>query len=316
MVISKYHNPEDGIYLDRTLTDVVKLLSCMMVAIHHYANYAISTGYSGNIILRLFSTQGGYLGVALFFFLSGYGLMKSESKHHLGFKAFVVMRFGKVFLPVLLVTLLWLPIYLFVVTGGGANDNWAHLLWWMGDDVMWFVKTLALQYLFFYIYAAVRQSKPKHRLFFLVLITVIAFFISYFVQIRHAISLPLFYLGILIADFEKPCRKALSKVLLTICLMVAMVGICYWGRNNMMTFHAMFNYIAILPVLLFFANYKVSFERIPSWIGGSSFDVYLVHNKGLIFLRHSMGIVPLWLFVTVTIATTASFYGLRKLLRL
>lgn len=186
----------------------------------------------------------------------------------------------------------------------------------MGDDVMWFVKTLALQYLFFYIYAAVRQSKPKHRLSLLVIITVISFFVSYFVQIRHAISLPLFYLGILIADFEKPCRKALSKVLLTVCLMVAMVGICYWGRSNMMTFHIMFNYIALLPVLLFFANYKVSFERIPSWIGGSSFDVYLVHNKALMLLCHSMGIVPLWLFVTVTIATTASFYGLRKLLRL
>lgn len=186
----------------------------------------------------------------------------------------------------------------------------------MGDDVMWFVKTLALQYLFFCLYTTVRQRYPSFRLYFLFLISVIAFIISWLVEIRHAISLPLFYLGIMIADFEKPCRKALSKVLLTVCLMVAMLGICYWGRSNMMTFHIMFNYIALLPVLLFFANYKVSFERIPSWIGGSSFDVYLVHNKALMLLCHSMGIVPIWLFVTVTTATTASFYGLRKLIGL
>ena len=117
-MITKYQTPGEGIYLDRALTDVVKMLSCVMIAIHHYANYAISTEYSDCIILRLFSTQGGYLGVALFFFLSGYGLMKSESKHHLGFNAFVVKRFGKVFLPVLLVTLFWLPIYVLLIGGG------------------------------------------------------------------------------------------------------------------------------------------------------------------------------------------------------
>ena len=315
MVISKYHNPEDGIYLDRTLTDVVKLLSCMMVAIHHYANYAISTGYSGNIILRLFSTQGGYLGVALFFFLSGYGLMKSESKHHLGFNAFVVKRFGKVFLPVLLVTLFWLPIYVLLI-GGGRIINWFHLIWWMGDDVMWFVKTLALQYLFFCLYTTVRQRYPSFRLYFLFLISVIAFIISWLVEIRHAISLPLFYLGIMIADFEKPFRQAFGNVVIMVGIMIVMLGICYWGRRDMMTFHIMFNYIALLPILFFLARYKVSFKLIPSWIGGESFDVYLVHNKGLMLLRHYLGIIPLWLFVIVTIMLTVVFYGLRKLLRL
>lgn len=37
-----------------------------MVALHHYSAYVISVNYSNNIVLQVFSTHGGYLGVALF----------------------------------------------------------------------------------------------------------------------------------------------------------------------------------------------------------------------------------------------------------
>lgn len=116
-MISKYKTAEEGLYIERSLTDVIKMLSCLMVAIHHYSGYAISTGYENNIILQAFSTQGGYFGIALFFFLSGYGLMKSDQKTHLGAKAFFTKRMGKVFLPVLLITTIWLPYYWCVMGG-------------------------------------------------------------------------------------------------------------------------------------------------------------------------------------------------------
>ena len=48
------------------------------------------------------------MGVAIFFFLSGYGLMESEQKSHLSLAAFFKRRFLNVYLPVLLVTALWL----------------------------------------------------------------------------------------------------------------------------------------------------------------------------------------------------------------
>lgn len=121
MVVERYKNKEEGIYFDRSLTDIIKMMSCLMVAIHHYAGYAISRGFSDSLFLKAFSTQGGYLGVALFFLLSGYGLMKSEQKRHLEFKDFVRKRFGKVFIPVLLITAIWLPIYWFLICRGGTT---------------------------------------------------------------------------------------------------------------------------------------------------------------------------------------------------
>ena len=84
----------------------------------------------------------------------------------------------------------------------------------------------------------------------------------------------------------------------------------------MMTFHIMFNYIFILPILVFFAYFRITMPKIPSWIGGTSFDVYLVHNKVLMSLRYFLGAVPLWAFAVVTLIATIIFYGLRKHLKI
>lgn len=73
---------------DRGLTDFIKFLSCIMIALHHFSQIRGVQGAS-NIFYFLFATQGGYLGVAIFFFLSGYGLMKSEMSKHLSIPVFL-----------------------------------------------------------------------------------------------------------------------------------------------------------------------------------------------------------------------------------
>ena len=73
-----------------------------MVAFSHYAEHALD--YTSNIVLRLLSMTGGYTGVAIFFFLSGYGLMMSERNKHKGFIAFLCSRLSKVYVPVVIVS--------------------------------------------------------------------------------------------------------------------------------------------------------------------------------------------------------------------
>ena len=96
--------------IDKSSSDLIKFLAALMVAGHHYSQYVISHGLSDSIIYQLLSTQGGYLGVAIFFFLSGYGLMESEARHHLTVGAFLRKRLAKIYLPVLLLNCLWVPI--------------------------------------------------------------------------------------------------------------------------------------------------------------------------------------------------------------
>ena len=119
-----------------------------------------------------------------------------------------------------------------------------------------------------------------------------------------------------IADYGRESKKYLTTLWFPIVLYCIMLGICYWGRHDMMTFHIMFNYIFILPILVFFAYFRITMPKIPSWMGGTSFDVYLVHNKVLMSLRYFLGAVPLWAFAVVTLIATIIFYGLRKHLKI
>ena len=57
--------------------------------LHHYSQYVCANNLSESVIFRALSYQAGFLGVAIFFFLSGFGLMESESKAHRGIGQFV-----------------------------------------------------------------------------------------------------------------------------------------------------------------------------------------------------------------------------------
>lgn len=96
--------------LSKGLSNVLKAFSAILVMIAHYCNVKAGSGETLNFIETIIRSQGGNIGVAIFFFLSGYGLMKSEQNSHLSFPQFFRKRFLKVYLPVLLVTLIWMPI--------------------------------------------------------------------------------------------------------------------------------------------------------------------------------------------------------------
>ena len=87
------------IKIDRNLSDFVKLIACIMVALSHYAGYYLVTISSQNILWKIVAANFGYIGVALFFFLSGYGLAKSDQKLQLPFIEYFKRRIVKVYLP-------------------------------------------------------------------------------------------------------------------------------------------------------------------------------------------------------------------------
>lgn len=104
-------NSFSALSFERGWSDWLKLVAAIMVALSHYSTVIVyNNHWSSNPIISLLA-QGGYIGVAIFFFFSGYGLMESESKQHLAITKFVKKRLLKVYLPVLLVSFLWIPIY-------------------------------------------------------------------------------------------------------------------------------------------------------------------------------------------------------------
>jgi peptidoglycan/LPS O-acetylase OafA/YrhL len=106
MKIQLTPNREHIVVFDRGVTDVIKLLSIIIIASHHFFQTALTRG-DGGLFASLYCSQAGYLGVALFFFLSGYGLTKSNQRHQMTFGEFINKRVLKIVLPMILANLLW-----------------------------------------------------------------------------------------------------------------------------------------------------------------------------------------------------------------
>lgn len=313
-------NKSDKIILDRGLTDTIKFLASVMIALHHYSQLVLSTGVSDNLIYKLFSTQGGYLGVALFFFFSGYGVMMSDIKNHFSLVQFFKKRILKIYRPVVLITIVWLPVI--YMKSGGVNDMiqiLKDLCWGWKDGVLWYVKVLFILYVLFYIYTEIRILKPNYKVVYIILFTFLAYFITYkLFPIYCTISVPLFFIGVLLAEYRDAFYQFFHKWWGYLFGFVVFAAILVIGRGQAMVYHAMFNYILIFIALVFLSYYSVNISNVPKWMGNFSFDVYLVHNKVLTIYKTCWPVAELspWLFLIASFIASFIFYRIRLLLKI
>ena len=306
--------------IDKQLSSLVKFSAALTVALHHYSQYVCANDLSECIIYKLFSSQGGYLAVGVFFFLSGYGLMESEKKKHLPTAAFLKKRLLRVYLPALLVTLLWLPIKSYVqgeqlLTGGVIYK----LLWGFEDGVLWFVKVLLVLYLCFDVFVWIR-ARYSHTasIICLNLLTAGAITVALLLlQMRdyHTISIPLFTIGVIGSLYNKGEIQRTFIYLGTWCAGV-MILVLLLGAKTL-TINALINYVLFFFAIYLLAKFPIKKKLVvPAVVGDISFDIYLVHNKALMTLKVLLPVVPLYYFVGLSAVATVLFYLIRKKLSL
>lgn len=161
-----------NILLERNLTNFIKFIACIMVAMSHYSGYVLTNDISSAVIYKIIAATGGYLGVASFFFLSGYGLMMSDMNDHLRFWRFIRQRLSKTYLPAVLVSAIWLGIAAVSDLDLLCNqDYFMGVIWRFNDEVMWFVRVIIVMYVFFWLYRGCALSLVDKTLwqFFLLL---------------------------------------------------------------------------------------------------------------------------------------------------
>ena len=190
------------IELNRSFTDFLKLLAALLDASGHYSGYAVSHGH-GNVVYNVFVATGGYIGVAIFFFLSGYGLMMSEIKRHAHFLSFIKRRLVKLYLPVVLVSAIWG----IVRWPDGMGIEWIGqylylALWDFGDGILWFVRVIIVEYLLFAAYIHLNVKSWMRESLLCLGTALVYVFVYFYVGAWAAISIPMFTLGILLAKYE------------------------------------------------------------------------------------------------------------------
>ena len=136
-------------------SNLLKIIACTMVCLSHYFTLEIQSGNS-NALYKTISSLGGSMGLAIFFFLSGYGLMQSELRRPLTLWQFCKRRLSKVYIPVLLVTAIWVVAEFFI--NGTSFDDWQQivyaLLWGFDDGALWFIKVIIALYATFGVFSA------------------------------------------------------------------------------------------------------------------------------------------------------------------
>lgn len=330
MLTLKYSSAEQSsITFDRNVTDVLKFIACLMVALGHYCGYCSVNDIHNVFIdaIRIVSPQFGYLGVALFFLLSGYGLMMSDKKKHLVFGAFIRRRLSKTYLPAVLVSVIWLGINMVINETGGVNllcnqYYFLGVIWRFNDEVMWFVRVIIVLYLFFYLFRwlDVKICKVKDFSYIsLINLLVLGTIATYLVRragIGDPISVPLFFIGTAIARWPGKAKRIFRSVPFLLMVLILIVAITYLWRSDNRVLHGLINYFVMTAFVSLLAFVDICIDRLPKWVGSCSYDLYLVHYKAHLLLVFLCGVDLLWMFVLGTGLATIGFYQLRKLCKL
>ncbi|MGV8135439.1 MAG: acyltransferase family protein [Mangrovibacterium sp.] len=319
------------IILDRGVTDILKLICCTIIGLTHYSQYILQNGLSNNIIYKALSIQGGYIGVAFFFFFSGYGLMKSWQMKSMNLLEFIKKRLAKVYFPAVIISIIWVVVlslipdlqsFDFGLKGMIMREN---LYMYIGntflldfcDGVLWFIKAILMLYVIFYIYVMIRDLLNIKYLTLVVALlgTFLVYELVYhLIAPFAAVSIPLFTIGVLLADYAEVVAK--RRVIFTLISVVILSVLLMLFRNDNLWLHALSNYYMIVIVVLISTVIEVRIEKTPSWISGLSFDVYLTHNKVKYLMAWILPTMPFIIFIVFSIIAATVSFGMRKLFRI
>lgn len=280
---------EKGIRLPRNYTDLWRIVACILVVIGHYASFSIVNNWSSSPIWYAIASQAGYVGVTMFFFLSGFGVSESEKNTHADFLPFIKKRALKLYKPIFVVTILWVLLEVLFL---GKSISWYviyDVLWGFDDSVLWFIKILFGLYLSFYIFVVLKKRTSNKIVSYmaLVLCSLLLMYVAHVTEGYSSIGIPCFLLGVVASE-----TKSVRTLNLLLCGGVLM-GIVYSviTRDNH-GYHSAFNYAIIAFSILFplwvDAN-KIFAQRtsIGAFLSVITLDLYLVHMKVLIAMQET-----------------------------
>lgn len=301
--------------LSKSLTDFLKLSCAILVLSHHYAKYLFHNGVD-NTLIRILSTHGGFIGVAVFFFISGYGLMESEKRKHMTVSSFISKRISKVYIPAVLVSIIWIVCcnvldYSILpprLMSGGLIYYLYLVLIDFGDPILWFVKIIFLCYISFYVFTTI--GNEKKRIYILLSLTILITFITkLIIGAWAAISVPMFAGGVLCSCIPRQKIIGIYNHSLYLLFMV-LIGVFIAGF--VYTYHIVINCLIIYTIIYISPNITMGFQ-LPGILGNISYDVYLVHGKILAVMEY-FKMEDLLIFIMATIIASFGGYYIRDFL--
>ncbi len=285
-------------------TQYLKLILTLAILWHHMP----SIGFP--ILDRLGGIVGRY-GVSIFFFLSGFGLMKgllTQGKEQY-FASFFRKRFSKLLIPLSLVFCCYAIFNYQALTFSNLISNWKH-----GTNFVsysYFVEELCTLYLLFFIIFRFASIRVGLILSWLSAIALMGCYIHLDYHEHWWISTLGFPMGISLALIKHKGEATLWQLAaICFCLLSAYKIMRYYADENLelacynfalfMTPHVCLLSYLIIPVI------KTKFIIPCSWIINNSYEIYLLQGLiiGLFIKHYGFNEMSMWgMFATLVLVS-------------
>ena len=293
--------------LSKDASTCLKGLACLLIVLHHWCSGLSGMGYD-NILVKLLTQAGGVTGVAIFFFLSSYGLTRSQLVKKDSISSFFTKRLTKVYIPLVLTNVLCLALK---YSGQSFVQSFLQILnvGVLLDLATWFCNVIIVCYVIFYVSNRLKKDWMKILVNWILMLSLAVALVAYFPNRPcYVYSLVAFPLGGMVAILQDKMNMT-KLMMITFLPVVAFFGSMAMFCTGYKTY--LFANICcsavilcLMLILVELRNNRMSliFELVyslkkpASFIGLYSYEIYLLHNKFL--MLHSDYHVTVWYPIT------------------
>lgn len=293
---------------DSNFSTAVKGLMALLIVLHHLSEYS-----PGTHLLVFY--DWGFSIVAVFFFISGYGVMKSWIVKGDAYKHHFLQRRLKKILPMFIILTIVAIALKFFVNDQSLNDilvAFSHGT--MPLPFSWYIYAVIFFYVAFYISIKISRRKDS-------VIGMMLGFVTIYIYLLRLMSfgcewyftVPSILVGLIIAAYESQVCNFIKRHKLTCFAIIIAVLIAPIITSNSGALILGYN-TAPIVILMFAYTNKMSTPKFLTILGGISLEIYLVH--GLFVIEYAKLISNAWFYEIMVCASTLIFaYILNKLNR-
>lgn len=310
--------------LTKDMSTCIKGISCLLIVLHHWCSGLSGAGYD-NIFVNTLTRVGGVTGVAIFFFLSSYGLTRSQLVKKDSISLFFTKRLSKVYIPLVLTNALWLA---WQYSGQGFVQSLLQILNVSDllDIATWFCNIIMVCYVIFYASNHLKSDWMKISVSWILIVALAVMLIASFpLRPCYVYSLVAFPLGGMVAILQD--RMTVSRLLMITFLPVtAVIGVlavfCTGYKAHLMAnLYCGAVILCLMLLVIGLRNNRASLfykavsciKKPASVVGLYSYEIYLLHNKFL--MLHSDYHVTVWYpitFVAIVFPLSILLYRIDK----
>ena len=266
-----------------------------LIVILHHISQRVSIG-----ILPPDFTRVGYLAVAIFLFLSGYGLQKQNLSKANYANGFLLKRIPAILIPYMIMSLIYWTIYAILGDVRSFSVIWHNFII-NGDPIVWFswyVVCILYFYIAFYILIKIFKKNKAGIIF-----GELAFCVLYiFICSRLGFGIWwyqtsfVFVLGIVFSSYEESILNFLKKfhpiiLLFSLTFFVVLAKHkwdIYWLTPSLKTELLLIAVLAFLFIVSFLAlalKFNTN-NKILDFLGKISFEIYTAQGALMLILRN------------------------------